>query len=99
MPKNLVKPISFRGQDEELYLHLCKQPNVSEYVRELIRRDINGITSEDSQPNELLIEIRDLILNLRERGVSISNNNESDDDLYESVLNLINLDWGYRNCK
>ena len=65
MPKNLVKPISFRGQDEELYLHLCKQPNVSKYVRELIRRDINGITSEDSQPNELLIEIRDLIKSLR----------------------------------
>lgn len=92
MPKNLVKPISFREKDKKLYLHLCKQPNVSEYVRELIRRDIDSVTSEDSYSKDLLVEIRDLILGLQEQGIAISSSTESDDNLYESVLDLINLE-------
>lgn len=93
MAKAKVKPISFRDQDELLYTHLCSQPNVSKYVRELIKRDLETVTLSSPKERDLLLEIRDLILELKEKGVAITEHaQESQDNLYDAVLNLINFD-------
>lgn len=87
MPKNNVKPISFRDQDKELYEYLCTQSNVSEYVRELIRRDMSSVSSDT-----LLLEIRNLVLELKSNGFVTQQTEEITESLYSEVLNLINFD-------
>lgn len=90
--KRKTKMLSFTEKDFDVHQFLMELSNASEYVIELVRRDLSDNHSTDEKYQNILNGIEEIKLMLKSGDVKIeSSNNSVDKDLKNKMIQALDV--------